>query len=295
MDRLTSMAIYVRAVERGSLSAAAEDFDISATMAGKHLRALEERLGAKLLNRTTRRQSLTELGREYYERCKQILGEVQEAEESASLARSEPRGVLRISAPVSFGSQRLAPALADYLEAYPQVDVDLVLNDRVVDLVEERFEAAIRIGPLPDSGLIARALAPYRSVVCASPAYLARRGTPRLVEDLAGHNCLGFAYWTTGQEWNLYGPQGRETVAVSGRLQANNGQALRMAALSGLGIIMQPEVLLAEDLDAGRLVRLLPEHQPLSRPVHLVYMPDRRLTPKLRSFIDFVVARFGES
>src|SRR6185437_3849818 len=221
--------------------------------------------------------------------------EVDEAEESASLARAEPRGMLRISAPLSFGSQRLTPALAEYRERRPQVDVDLVLNDRVVDLVEERFEAAIRLGPLPDSGLIARPLAPYRSVVCASPAYLARRGTPRLVEDLAAHNCLGFAYWTTGQEWNLYGPQGRETVAVSGRLQANNGQALRMAALNGLGIVMQPEVLLAEDLAAGRLVRVLPEHQPLARPMHLVYLPDRRLTPKLRSFIDFVVGRFGDA
>lgn len=295
MDRLASMAIYVRIVERGSLSAAAEESGISATMAGKHLRALEERLGSRLLNRTTRRQSLTELGREYYARCKQILAEVEEAEESADHARAVPRGVLRISAPVSFGSQRLAPAMADYLETHPQVDVDLVLNDRVVDMVEERFEAAIRIGPLPDSALIARPLAPYRSVVCASPAYLARHGTPQLVEDLAAHNCLGFAYWTAGQEWNLYGPQGRETVAVSGRMQVNNGQALRMAALSGLGIVMQPEVLLSEDLAAGRLVRVLPEHQPLARPMHLVYLPDRRLTPKLRSFIDFVEARFGEA
>lgn len=287
------MAIYVRAVERGSLSAAAEDFDISATMAGKHLRFLEERVGARLLNRTTRRQSLTEFGREYYERCKQILAEVDEAEEAASHSLAEPRGLLRISAPVSFGSQCLAPALADYLQANPQVDVDLELNDRVVDMVEERFEAAIRIGALPDSGLVARPLAPYRSVVCASPAYLARRGMPRLPEDLAGHNCLGFAYWTSRHEWHLHGPQGRETVEVKGRLRVNNGQALRMAALGGLGIIMQPEVLLAEDLRVGRLQRVLPDYEAASRPMHVVYLPDRRLTPKLRSFIDFVAQRFG--
>lgn len=289
------MAIYARVVERGSLSAAAEEFGISATMAGKHLRALEERLGARLLNRTTRRQSLTELGREFYERCKQILSEVEEAEESADLARAVPRGVLRISAPVSFGTQRLAPALADYLEANRQVDVDLVLNDRVVDLVEERFEAALRIGSLPDSGLMARALMPYRTVVAASPAYLARRGVPRLPEDLARHDCLGFAHWTTHREWHLHGPQGRETVEVKGRFQANNGQALRMAALNGVGIVMQPEILLEDDLKAGRLLRVLPDYQAASRPMHVVYLPDRRLTPKLRSFIDFVVARFGES
>lgn len=287
------MAIYARVVEKGSLAAAAEEFGISATMAGKHLKALEERLGGRLLNRTTRRQSLTELGRDYYERCKQILAEVEAADNTASQLQAVPRGVLRVNAPVSFGSQRLAPALADYLAAHPQVDVDLALNDRVVDLVDEGFEAAIRVGPLGDSGLVARPLAPYRVLICASPAYLQQHGVPAQPKDLSAHNCLGFAYWSTRDKWKLTGPAGIETVSIKGRLQANNGQALRMAALRGLGIIMQPEVLLAEDLAAGRLTRVLPEYEAPARPMHLVYLPDRRPTPKLRSFIDFVLARFS--
>lgn len=287
------MAIYARVVEKGSLAAAAEEFGISPTMAGKHLKALEARLGGRLLNRTTRRQSLTELGREYYERCKQILAEVEAAEDSASHLQAVPRGVLRVNAPVSFGNQRLAPALAAYLAQYPEVDVDLALNDRVVDLVDEGFDAAIRIGPLVDSGMVARPLAPYRVLVCASPGYLSRHGTPAAPKDLAGHNCLGFSYWTVRDKWRLIGPEGSETVSIKGRLQANNGQALRMAALQGLGIIMQPEVLVSEDLAAGRLVRVLPEYEAPTRPMHLVYLPDRRPTPKLRSFIEFVLARFG--
>lgn len=287
------MAIYARVVEKGSLAAAAEEFGISPTMAGKHLKALEARLGGRLLNRTTRRQSLTELGREYYERCKQILAEVEAAEDSASHLQAVPRGVLRVNAPVSFGNQRLAPALADYLAQYPEVDVDLALNDRVVDLVDEGFDAAIRIGPLGDSGMVARPLAPYRVLVCASPAYLSRHGRPAAPKDLAGHNCLGFSYWTVRDKWRLIGPEGSESVNIKGRLQANNGQALRMAALQGLGIIMQPEVLVSEDLAAGRLVRVLPEYEAPTRPMHLVYLPDRRPTPKLRSFIEFVLARFG--
>lgn len=293
MDRLTSMAIYTRVVEKGSLAAVAEEFGISPTMTGKHLKALEERLGGRLLNRTTRRQSLTELGRDYYERCKQILSEVEAADNIASQLQAVPRGVLRVNAPVSFGNQRLAPALADYLAAYPQVDVDLAVNDRVVDLVDEGFEAAFRIGDLGDSGLVARPLAPYRMFVCANPTYLKNHGIPARPQDLAGHNCLGFAYWAVRDKWRLIGPKGEETVSVKGRMQVNNGQALRMAALRGIGIILQPEVLVSEDLAAKRLVRVLPEYEAPPRPMHLVYLPDRRPTPKLRSFIEFAVARFG--
>lgn len=295
MDRLTSMAIFVRVVEKGSLAAAAEEFCTSATMVGKHLRALEDHLGGRLLNRTTRRQSLTDLGREYYDRCKQILADVEAADGIADAMQAVPRGVLRVTAPSSFGSHGLIAALPDYFARYPEVGVDLSLDDRVVDLVEERFEVAIRIGSLPDSNLVARRLADYRTVICASPSYLARHGVPKYLADLQAHDCLGFSNWKIRDEWHLKGPRGRETVRVQGPFQANSGQALRMAALSGMGIVMQPEVLLAEDLAAGRLVHLLPDYETFARPMHVVYLADRYSKPKLRSFVDFVVERFGRA
>jgi DNA-binding transcriptional LysR family regulator len=292
-DRLTSMAVFVCAADKRSFAAAAETFGISATMVGKHVRWLEERVGAKLLNRTTRRQSLTEIGRIYRQRCKLLLADAEAADACADEMRASPRGLLKIHAPVSFGSQRLAPALAAYLRIYPQVEVDLALNDRDADLVEEGYEAAIRIGALADSGLVARALQPYRMWLCAAPAYLAEAGTPRTAQELAQHNCLGFAYWRKKNVWRLRKSERTEAVEVSGRLTVNNGQALRTAAIEGAGIIMQPEVLVGDDVASGRLVRLLSEYELPSRPMHIVYVADRRPTPKLRSFIDFVVERFG--
>jgi DNA-binding transcriptional LysR family regulator len=292
-DRLTSMAVFVCAADKRSFTAAAETFGISATMVGKHVRWLEERVGAKLLNRTTRRQSLTEIGRIYRQRCKLLLADAEAADACADEMRTSPRGLLKIHAPVSFGSQRLAPALAAYLRIYPQVEVDLALNDRDADLVEEGYEAAIRIGALPDSGLVARALQPYRMWLCAAPAYLAEAGTPRTAQELAQHNCLGFAYWRKKNVWRLRKSERTEAVEVSGRLTVNNGQALRTAAIEGAGIIMQPEVLIGDDVASGRLVRLLSEYELPWRPMHIVYVADRRPTPKLRSFIDFVVERFG--
>ena len=292
-DRLTSMAVFVCAADKRSFTAAAETFGISATMVGKHVRWLEERVGAKLLNRTTRQQSLTEIGRIYHQRCKLLLADAEAADACADEMRTSPRGLLKIHAPVSFGSQRLAPALAAYLRIYPQVEVDLALNDRDADLVEEGYEAAIRIGALADSGLVARALQPYRMWLCAAPAYLAEAGTPRTAQELAHHNCLGFAYWRKKNVWRLRKSKRTEAVEVSGRLTVNNGQALRTAAIEGAGIIMQPEVLVGDDVASGRLVRLLADYELPSRPMHIVYVADRRPTPKLRSFIDFVVERFG--
>jgi DNA-binding transcriptional LysR family regulator len=289
-DRLTSIAVFVHAAEKRSFAATAEAFDISPTMVGKHVRYLEERVGARLLNRTTRQQSLTEVGRVYYERCKQLLADADALDHSADELRASPRGLLKVHAPVSFGSQRLAPALAAFLRMYPEVDVDLALSDRAIDLVEEGYEAAIRIGPLADSGLVARPLAPYRMWLCAAPAYLAEHGTPHSARELGTHNCLSFAYWTKKNSWRL----GKdESVAVKGRLTTNNGQALRAAAVAGLGVIMQPEVLVEDDVASGRLVRLLADHELPSRPMHLVYVADRQPTPKLRCFIDFAVATFG--
>lgn len=294
MDLLESMKVYVLAVEKGSLSAAAQACGISPTMAGNHLRMLEGRLGMQLLLRTTRRQRLTGFGEDYYARCKEILRLVQETEVQAQDSRLTPAGTLRVTAPVSFGTEALMPCLPAYLERYPEVSVDVVLADRVTDLMEEGFEAALRVGPLaPDTNLVARPLAPYRSVLCAAPAYLARAGTPQRPEDLSRHECLSFSHVNTPY-WRL--ERGDETVRVpvAGRVRVNHGQALRVAALQGLGIVQQPAVLLDDDLRAGRLVRLLPEYESPSRPLHLVYPPERYRSLKLRSFIDFVVDRFGE-
>ena len=291
MDLLDSMKVYVLAVEKGSLSAAATASDISATMAGNHLRTLEKRLGMQLLNRTTRRQHLTPFGEDYYQRCKEILRLVAETDAQAQKLQLAPAGKLRITAPVSFGTEALMPALSDYLERYPQVSIDLVLSDRVADLLEEGFEAAIRVGPVPDSALIARPLAPYRLMICASPAYLARRGTPARPDDLSQHECLSFSP-SAAAHWRLEDQEHICRVPVSGRLQVNQGQALRVAALRGMGIVLQPAILLEDDVRAGRLVQLFPQHQLATRPMSVLYLPDRYRSPKLRSFVDFVVERF---
>ncbi|WP_420474658.1 LysR family transcriptional regulator [Noviherbaspirillum sp. ST9] len=293
MDKLRSMEVFVAVVDAGSFTAAAEAFDISPVMVGKHIRMLEERIGARLLTRTTRRQSLTEIGRQYAERCRQILADIHAAESGAEAMRATPRGTLKLSAPVSFGTHRMAAALADYLALYPEVSADLNLNDRVIDLVEEGYDAAVRIGTLDDSSLVARPLAPYRMMICASPGYLARAGTPRTPADLAAHQCLDFMHWNKRLRWRLSDPHAEAPEVPASRFRSNNGQALRMAALRGHGIVMQTEILLAEDVDAGRLVSLLEDYVPAPRPMHLVYPRDRQATPKLTTFVDFMLERFG--
>jgi DNA-binding transcriptional LysR family regulator len=293
MDRLTSMQTFVRVVEKGGFSAAAEDSGISPTMVGKHVRQLEERLGVRLLHRTTRRQSLTEIGQVYFDRCKQALLEIEAADASVTAMQLVPRGVLRVTAPVTFGGQVLAGAIRDYLDAFPEITLDLSLNDREIDLVEEGYEAAIRVGTLLNSSLIARPLQPYRAVVCAAPDYLARHGTPRTPQELRGHNCMSYVHISGYNDWTFSGVNGRETVTVSGTFRVNNGLALRTAALSGIGIIMQPQGLVQEYLATGRLQVLLDEYTLPSRPMHILFASHRKMTPKLKSFVDFMVARFG--
>lgn len=292
MDKLRSMEIFVAVVDAGSFTAAAQAFDISPVMVGKHIGQLEERLGARLLTRTTRRQSLTEIGRQYVEQCRTILAQIQAAESGAEAMHGSVRGRLKITAPVSFGSEWLGPAMTDYLARHPDVGLDLALNDRLVDIVEEGYDAAIRIGKLEDSGLVARALFPYAMVICASPAYLKRRGKPRTPADLVHHECLDFMGWPQSTRWRLRGGANAADIPPA-RFRANNGQALRMAALHGFGIVMQAEVLLAQDIAAKRLVPVLKDYVPAARPMHLVYPRDRLATPKLTSFIDFMLERFG--
>ncbi|MES2162476.1 MAG: LysR family transcriptional regulator [Pseudomonadota bacterium] len=298
MDKLRSMEIFVAVVDAGNFTAAASAFQLSPVMVGKHIAHLEATLGARLLTRTTRRQSLTEIGAQYVEQCRAILAQIAAAETGAEAMRSVPRGRLRITAPVSFGSEWLAPAISDYLRLHPEVGVDLNLNDRMVDMVEEGYDAAVRIGPLDDSGMIARPLFNYAMSICASPAYLKKHGTPLTPDDLARHECLDFMVGTVGVQWRLqsvhqvqHGHGKRELPAS--RFRTNSGQALRMAALKDFGIVMQAEVLLAQDIAAGRLVPVLCDYLPPARPMHLVYQRDRRATPKLTTFIDFIVERFG--
>ncbi|MDR5878134.1 LysR family transcriptional regulator [Caballeronia sp. LZ032] len=295
MDTLLSMRVFVAIVDLGSLSAAAERFSISAPMAGKHLQALEARLNTRLMVRTTRRQSLTEVGREYYERCRRILAEVDAADTLAEAMSATPRGVLRVTVPLTYGVHFVTPAVTDFLAAFPQIAVELNLTNRMVDIVEERFDAAVRIGALADSSFVARPLKPYAMAVCATPGYLARAGTPATPADLAGHECLGFVHQGREAGWRLEGEDDAILARRTGsaRFRANNGEALKKAALAGFGLVLQPHALVEDELNSGALVAVLQAYLPKSSPVHLVYPRDTRATPKLASFVDFMMARLG--
>ena len=293
MDRLTSMAVFVKVVDLGSFSAAAEALEMSPQLVGKHVQSIEQRLGVRLLNRTTRRQSLTDFGRTFYERSKIVLAEVEIAESLAAETRALPTGKLRIDAPVSFGMKTLAPKLPQYMQAYPHVEVELTLGNRKVDLIDEGYDAVFRIGKLSDSGLIARALAPYELVACAAPSYLASHASLETPLDLKDHNCLCLSLTDLRTHWIFDGPEGRVSVAVSGRMMADHDAPLLSAALAGLGVLMQPREVVREALEDGRLVQILTKYQVPSRPLHVLYAPDRRVTPKLRSFLDFAISAFG--
>ena len=293
MDRLTSMSIFMKAVDLGSFSAAADALQMSPQLVGKHIQTLEQRMGVRLLNRTTRRQSLTDIGKSFYERARFILAEVEAVDSLVAETRSVPRGRLKINAPVTFAIHALAPRLHEYLSTYPEVSVDLTMANRFVDMIEEGYDAVFRVGNLSDSGLIARPLAPYRLVACAAPSYLAAHDPIRTPMDLQRHECLGFSHTELRTHWAFDGPDGRVSVPISGRLMVDNGEALLPAAVAGLGVMLQPEELARAELESGRLVPVLAEYSVPTRPMHILYAPDRRLTPKLRSFIDFAVEVFG--
>ncbi|WP_035053037.1 LysR family transcriptional regulator [Andreprevotia chitinilytica] len=293
MDRLTSMAVFVRVVEKGSFAAVADEFGLSTTMVANHVRALETQLGTRLLDRTTRRHSLTEIGSVYLERCRDVLSTVHVADQVVEELRAVPQGTLRLTAAVSYGAHKLVPLIGEYMARYPNVRVELTLNDRVVDLVEEGFEVGIRSGRLDNPNLIARPLQPSRMLAVASPAYLAKRGMPQHPADLAQHDCLGFMPWGRRHEWRF--TRGDETarVPVKGGFVSNNGQALKTAALAGMGVVVQADVLLADAVESGQLVQLLPDWELPQRPIHIVRTKDSRPTPKLRTFVDFIVERLG--
>jgi DNA-binding transcriptional LysR family regulator len=293
MDRLTSMTTFVKVVEHGGFSAAARALDMSPSMVTTHVQALEERLGVRLLNRSTRRVGLTEVGQAYFERCVQILAELDDADQIAQVLQSTPRGTLRLNTSIVM-PPFIGSVIGEYVKRFPDVGVDLVISDRMVDLVEEGFDLSIRITPIPDSSLIVRSLASYRLVVCAAPEYLAARGVPQQPSDLAQHNCLVFSQSPWGSEWRFSSPGGEQRIQVSGNMRSNSAVALRLAALHGQGVLATTSFQVADDIEAGRLVQVLTEFLPIEASVLAIYPHRHRLSAKVRSFIDLLAQHFRE-
>ncbi|HLA33945.1 MAG TPA: LysR family transcriptional regulator [Rhodocyclaceae bacterium] len=292
MDRLTAMRVFVAVIEHGSQTAAADRLDMSRAMVTRYLAELETWLGERLLHRTTRRLSLTDAGEECLTHCRQVLGEIAVLEACASQRQQTPRGLIRVTAACSFGQHHLAPAIADYVARYPHTRVDLLLLDRTVDLVADRIDLAVRIDNDLDPTLIARQLAVCRSVVCAAPSYLERRGAPQTPADLADHNCLTYCYYGRS-EWRFERAGASAVAHVGGNISANEVAALLHATLVGAGIALQPTYLAAPYLRDGRLVRLLPDWTPQQLGIHGVYATRRFLPPTLRTLLDHLAERFG--
>ncbi|WP_315833508.1 LysR family transcriptional regulator [Bradyrhizobium prioriisuperbiae] len=291
MDRLASIEVFVRVVERGSLSAVGRDLSLSPAAVGNHIRAMEEWLGARLLHRTTRRIALTEAGELFLERARRILNETEEAKLISVELQGTPRGVLRITAPITFGMLKFAPVVADYLAENTQMQIDLTLSDQTVDLLQEGYDVAVRIGNLADSSLIVRRIADVPLILCASPAYLKQYGHPQRPDDLIRHQCLVYTLRLPKGRWTFVSRSGeRESVDVSGRLRASNGELLRVAANRSLGLVLAPRYQVEEDLGAGRLVPVLEEFQ-VDRPGLFAVHPSRqKVTLKVRSFIDYLAS-----
>lgn len=296
MEALNDIAVFVQVVESGSFTAAAERLGLSRSVVSKYITRLEGRLGARLLNRTTRRLSLTETGHVFFHRSQRGLLEIEEAEAEVSRLQGAPRGKLRINSPMSFGILHIAPLLPEFLERYPDLSLEMNLDDRQVDLVEEGFDLAIRIAELPESSLIARRLAPCRHVVCATPAYLERHGTPQKPRDLQQHNAITFRYQPTPDEWHFVSRQGEVSrVQVGGSLQMNNSLALREALLHDVGLTLIPTFIVGEDLRENRLRAVLTDYRTLEPSIYAVYPHRRHLSPKVRAFIDFLVQKIPAS
>ena len=293
MDKLDAMRAFTKVVALGSYASAGRELGMTRSAISKGVIELEQILGARLLDRTTRRVGPTEAGLAYYERCLAILADIEETEMQVSRLHDEPRGVLRLNAPMSFGIMHLGTAIADFMTRYPDVRVELQLNDRFIDPIEEGFDITIRIAILQDSSLIARRLAPSRRVLAASPDYIARNGMPSSPDDLANHACLNYGHTTTLQRWQLTHNGKVITVPLNSRLCSNNGDVLRDAALAGHGITKLPTFLIGPDIKAGRLQLVLPDYPPTDLGIFALYAPNRYLAAKTRLMIDFLVERFG--
>ncbi len=289
MDRLTEMEIFTRVVELGGFTEAAKRLGLSKSAVSKHVASLETRLGARLLTRTTRRVSPTEIGLAYFDKARDVLSAAHEADAMAAAMQDAPTGELKISAPLSFGLRHVAPAVSGFLCRYPAVSARLQLDDRRVELVAEGYDLAIRIGDLPDSTLIARKLAETDLILVASPAYLARRGTPETLDDLSDHDLLHYTNNASGPVWRLRAANGEERpVRIGGRLSVNNGDALAAAAAEGLGVVLGPHFIVSHLLASGALVEVLPRHQPPPIGIYAVYPAGRFPQPKLRVFVDYL-------
>ena len=294
MERLDAMAVFARVVEAEGFSRAARELGLSKSAVSKQVSRLEDALGVRLLYRTTRRLSLTEAGATFFEGCQRVVAAAEAAERAVTHLAAVPSGRLRVNAPMSFGVYHVGPALPEFMARYPELSVEMTLNDRVVDLVEEGFDLGLRIVKLEDSSLIARRLAPNRRVLCAAPAYLEAHGRPAALEDLKDHECLLYSNQVSGNVWRLYGPGGERLLRVAGRLRVNNGDALLAAAIGGLGTAFLPTFICGEALRAGQLVHVLPEwSEPTDTAIYAVYPAARHLSPKVGVFVDFLAERFG--
>ena len=295
MHDLSAMAVFAAIAEAGSLTLAAERLSLSKSAVSKQLSRLEERLGARLVNRNTRQVSLTEVGTVYFDFCARILEEAEAAEAAVANLQDAPRGRLRVNAPMSFGTMHLAEALTGFAKAYPEITVDLELTDALVDLVDSGIDVAVRITSMQDSTLIARQLAPARSMLAASPDYLARHGMPQHPRDLRNHNCMIYTLAPHPGSWTFRAPDGSSIpVQVRGTMRSNNGEVLREAAIAGLGILRDPTFISYRAIRDGRLVPLLSDFELPQFGIHAVYPNRRHLSPKVRAFIDFLDNHFGD-
>ena len=294
-ETLADLAVFVAVVDAGSFTSASDKLELSKSMVSKCVNRLEASLGARLLHRTTRRLRLTEAGSALYENSSSALNAIEEAKLAVSKLQGTPRGKLKVSTSTAFGAMQLPRVIRDLSAEYPELEIELVLEDRQVDLLREGIDVAIRItGATPDSGLVYRKLAPNRQVICASPEYIGRRGLPRIPADLASHDCVAHSARATPRVWHLTGPDGEQiSVQINGRPTINSALAVRQAALEGLGIIELNSYLVGEDIVAGRLVRLLPQYRPKELSFYAVYAERRFLAPKIRVFVDAMLARMA--
>jgi DNA-binding transcriptional LysR family regulator len=294
MDRFTSLMAFVRVVESGSFSGAARRLNMSTTSVSNHVQALEDRLGARLLNRTTRKVSLTEIGKGYYDRSTQILADLEQADDVAGALQSTPRGTLRVYS-ATHVVQFVSPVVAQFLASYPEVQVELIMGEASIDMIEEGFDVALRLIPPPDSSLIVRSLATWRHVLCCSHFYIERHGRVQQLAELGERNCFRHVNYPYRDEWRFVDRQGAPaSVRVAGTLISNSGETLRRAALEGVGICLAPGFLVRDDLDEGRLVRLLPEYRPIELSMNAVYPHRHNLSVKVRTFIDMLVHHSAE-
>ena len=295
MNKLLQMQVFAEVVRAGSFVSAADGLAMSKAAVSRHVGELEARLGVRLLQRTTRRLSLTEEGQVFHARCIDVLASVGEAEDEISSQTGTASGLLRISAPTTYGVRNLAPLWGGFRERHPKVTLDITLADRVVDLVEEGYDLAVRIGRLADSSLVVRRLDTARMVLCASPRYLAAHGTPSHPHDLAGHSILAYSYWSEKDEWQFAGPEGPVSVRTRPWLTTNSGDTCRAAALAHQGVILQPTFIVEDDLAAGDLVELLPAYKSVEIGIYAVYPTRKHVPAKLRALIEFLAEKLGSA